>query len=152
MIDYNERLKQSHQGMFYSLQRIDLLIISICGAGIYVCFETLKYLTENDIEVSGVVKLASIFFVLGIILNFFSQIYGYSANEKDYLWCTTNLELQTKANNDKLFNKEPLLALIKTYDDESEKYSKKTKNLNLFSIFTMFLGLITIIVYFTCLF
>ena len=35
-----DRQKLSAQGMFYSIQRMDLLIVSISGAGIYVCLET----------------------------------------------------------------------------------------------------------------
>jgi hypothetical protein len=40
MEDIKERKKLAYEGMIYGLQRLDLLIITISGAGIYACLET----------------------------------------------------------------------------------------------------------------
>jgi len=136
-----ERKKLSYQNMFYSAQRIDLLIISICGAGIYVCLETIKYLTDNNQEVSMLIKISGGLFVMGIIINFISQWSGYRANEQDYLMCDATIIAGNKINDDEQKK-------IDKYDKNSEHYSKWTNRLNISSMGIMFLALILIMVYF----
>ena len=68
-----EKLKNSKQmacnGWTYSLQRMDLLIISISGAGVYVILETLKYSLEHPLNCILLLKITGAFFVLSIIIN-----------------------------------------------------------------------------------
>ncbi|MBS3993069.1 MAG: hypothetical protein KGZ87_05075 [Bacteroidetes bacterium] len=140
-----ERQKQSWEGMFYSIQRIDLLIISISGAGIYVCLETLKFLTETENDVNLIIKISAVFFLFAIIVNFLSQIFGYKSNEKDYLMCQTEIESDFKPN-------EFQQTQIDNYDKISECYSKLTNWFNYSSMLLMFIGLITLMIYFVFIF
>lgn len=85
---YLERLlnhqAETRNRKFYAIQRIDLLVISISGAGIYVIFETLKYsLEKNSCLNLTLLKFAGLLFVLSIISNFLSQWSGYNANKLD---------------------------------------------------------------------
>ena len=136
-----ERQKLSWEGMFYSTRRIDLLIISICGAGIYICLETVKYISNKCQDVSVLIKISGGFFLFGIMVNFISQLYGQKTNEQDYLMCQAKIDAGKKIS--KKEEEE-----IDTYDEKSEGYSKWTERLNYLSIILMFLGLLTIMCYF----
>ncbi|MBN2867817.1 MAG: hypothetical protein JXK08_04025 [Flavobacteriaceae bacterium] len=136
-----ERQKLSWEGMFYSIQRIDLLIITICGGGVYVCLETIKYLSDKQMEINILIKISGSLFILGIIINFLSQIFGYKANKQDYLMCQTQIDA-----GDKINKKEK--SLIDYYDRSSESFSKLTDRFNYISMGLMFLALIITMLYF----
>ena len=145
MEDIKERKNLAWQGLFYSIQRIDLLIISISGAGIYLTLEMMKYLTGKHIEISLFIKFAGVFFVFAIILNFVSQIFGKKSNEFDYLMCLAKIEIEENLDD---ANKSD----IKKYDDLAQKYSNITEYINYFSIVFMFGGLLSLMYYFTFIF
>ena len=134
-----ERKILSNEGMFYSMQRIDLLIISISGAGIYVCLEAIKYLTDKKIDISFLIKLSASFFLVAIFLNFLSQLSGFYSNKQDFLMCQAKIQEEEEKK-------------IVSYDKKSDKYDTYTKYFNLSSIGFMFLGLIFIMIYFLVIF
>ena len=136
-----ERQKLSWEGMFYSIQRIDLLIVSISGAGIYVGLETIKYLSENKLDTSLLVKISSALFLFGIIINFLSQIFGYKANEQDFLMCDAKIKCDDNPNESE---KEEINKL----DESSEWFSRRTNFLNYISMGFMFAGLMLMMYYF----
>ena len=136
-----ERQKLSWEGMFYSSQRMDLLIVSLSSAGIYVCLETIKHLSNNEACISLWLKFSGVFFLFSIMINFFSQIFGYKANEKDFLMCQVEIE-----TDEKMSKKEK--AELKKYDLSSIKFSKLTDMFNYISIALMFFGLISMMYFF----
>ena len=121
--------------MFYSLQRIDLLIISISGAGIYVCLETVKYLMDKDQDVDSLIKFSGGFFILSIIVNFLSQWFGFKTNEQDYLMCEAEIKKKKKT-------------VIDAYDKSSDFFNKWTNRMNAASMACLFIGLILISIFF----
>ncbi|SIQ74351.1 hypothetical protein [Maribacter ulvicola] len=141
MEDLKERRRLSYEGLIYSIQRIDLLTISISGAGTYVCLETIKYLRDNEMATSCLVKISGILFVLAICFNFVSQIYGRKSNEQDYLMCDTEIKAGNKINKKEKIE-------IKVHDDNAEKYSNYTNNFTIVSVVLMFIGLITLMSFF----
>lgn len=145
MKELRERSKNSLSSMFYSMQRIDLLIISISGAGIYVVLETLKYLVDNKICVSDLIRWSGGLFLFAIILNFLSQMSGYKANEQDYLMCQSKIKA-----GDSISDSEK--ELITKYDSTSEIYSKATTLLNYTSAVLMLLALVFIMWFFLFIF
>lgn len=145
MGEVKDRQKLSWEGMFYSMQRIDLLIVSICGAGIYVCLETIKYLSDKYLCISYFVRISGGLFLLGIIANFLSQIFGRNANKEDYLMCKTEIEAGEVIS-------ESERKKIDEHDKKSDFFSKITNQLNYISMVLMFLGLITIMIYFLFIF
>ncbi|UAM98384.1 hypothetical protein K8354_00725 [Polaribacter litorisediminis] len=145
MNEVKERQKLSWEGMFYSIQRIDLLIVSISGAGIYVCLETIKYLSDKSLDVNLLIRISGGLFLFGIIINFLSQVFGYKTNQQDFLMCQVKIDAGKKVSK-----KEQIQ--IDTYDNNSEKYSKWTDIFNYLSIGFMFLGLILIMTYFLFIF
>ena len=139
---YRDRQKLSWEGIFYSIQRIDLLIVSICSAGIYISLETLKFLSVNNQEVSYFLKVAGLLFVFGVISNFVSQLFGLKSNEKDFLMCQVKIDCEgsKESAND-----------IKEYDDyekSSKNFSKWTLRLNYTSLAFLSFGLFTLLLYF----
>lgn len=151
MTNSQEGKKQSWDGMFYSIQRIDLLIISICGAGIYVCLETIKYLTstKTECECLYLIKFSSFFFLMGIILNLISQQFGYKANQQSYLMYDCEIEIdeiKEQSNQEELM--EELEFTKNDYDKKAERFSNQTTTLNYTSMIFMFLGLIFTFVFF----
>lgn len=136
-----DRQKLSWEGMFYSIQRIDLLIVSICGAGIYVCLETIKYLTDKSQDISLLVRISGGLFLFGIIINFLSQIFGYNANKEDFLMCQAEIDAGDKISEKEKFE-------IDEFDRKAEKFSKLTDKFNYISMGLMFVGLILIMYYF----
>ena len=81
---WEKHLEDSKERAFYSVQRIDLLTISISGACIYIAFEAFKYFSDSNVMIEhacfGWLKLSAISSVLAIITNFISQFTGHHAN------------------------------------------------------------------------
>jgi hypothetical protein len=67
----------------YSVQRIDLLIISISGGGIYVALKTLEFIKEHQMYNPIIIKIAGLLFVAAIVLNFSGQYCGLKLHEFD---------------------------------------------------------------------
>lgn len=139
--DIKDRKDQAFKMWEYAIQRIDLLIISICGAGIYVTLETLKYIKDNSMEGSSFVKIAGGFFLIAIIINFVSQFLGKKANEKEIALGNAKLDADIIVTE----NQQNEIGKI---DSIAENYSKWTDRLNIASLIGMFIGLGFLIYYF----
>lgn len=136
-----EGRKNAYTGWFYAIQRIDLLIISISGAGVYVTLESLKYTFEKDIQNVYLLKIAGVLFVLAIITNFFSQYFGKEANEYHIRMCSAKL----KADEPPTDMQE---TEIKNLDRRSEMWDNLTNWSNYLSAILMAIALIAEIVFF----
>jgi hypothetical protein len=78
---WSENRERALNHKWYATGRIDLLIVSISGAGIYIGFELIKFIITQDIDASfGVIKFALASFTLAIVVNFISQFFGYNSN------------------------------------------------------------------------
>ena len=128
------RKTASLNNFFYSEQRLDLLIITISGAGIYVCLEAMKFMKENSpCSSTAILKIAGILLMGAIIVNFLSQIFGKLTNQYDHLMCDIIENDEEKANE---------------YDEKSEKFDFFVTVTNWISYSFMFLGLIALTTYF----
>ena len=145
MSKVKDRQKLAWEGLFYSIQRIDLLIVSISGAGIYVCLESIKYLSDDEIPIHYLVKISGLLFLFAITVNFFSQVYGKKSNEQDYLMCDAKIDA-----GDEISKSEQ--AEIDAYDQKADQYTKITNCLNSVSMYLMFGGLLSIMIYFLFIF
>lgn len=137
-----ERMPLSWQGWFYSIQRVDLLIVSISGAGLYVCLETLRFFNDAFPELIGSVKFAGLFFVLSIVSNLLSQFTGKSANDFDYRMCKAIVSQK----KDELRDDD--CAKIAVLDHKAEVFTSWTNRLNLISLLSLFAGLIMTMIFF----
>lgn len=138
-----ERQKRIWEALLYSHQRMDLLLITISGAGIYVCLEAIKFNIENNISSNVILKEAAFLLLVSIILNFISQKVSSKIHEHDY--SVVDIDLTCEEEN---FNKEE-------YKEQKELYEKKICHLeklndifSYFSLIYMGVGLMCLIYFF----
>ena len=134
----------SWSGAFYSIQRIDLLIISISGAGIYTCFEILKYVRQEHLGTNlCFLKLTGILFTSAIILNFISQFTAYKGNFNSFLKADKEIDqIENSTNNEIEINN--LTGYISVYD-------KITNIINIISALIMIISLICLTIFISAL-
>jgi hypothetical protein len=118
----------SKTSAFYSIQRIDLLIIAISGSGIFASWELFKYF-NCEVCCFLDLKLATLFFVATIFINLTSQFFAYYSN---YLEMQIEvLKAETEQQESKINRKQKTSDLL----------DKLTHIFNLTSLSTVFLGL-----------
>lgn len=140
MEQFKEKQKRSWEGMFYSAQRIDLLIVTINGASLYTILEATKFFSENNEDVTCLLKVAGTLFMLSIIVNLYSQVFGHKANEKDFLMQEVEIRDYDKLEKDK--------ESINYYDKSSSNYSKWTDAFNHISLALLTIGLFCLLYFF----
>lgn len=147
--DLKERQKMTMAHMDYSLKRIDLLVISISGASIYVCLEALKFLREQDIPITSHIHISGGLFLLAILINFISQFLGFKANKLDYEWSCMKVHYKSKSKENR---KKTEKVNINAKDELSDKYNLWTTISNITSAAAMVIGLILLLYYFAFIF
>ena len=76
-----EQREFTKSNLIYSVQRIDLLLISISGAGIYAGWELFKYIKLSNHAVNFNLLVASeLLFLFAIITNFLGQWAAYKTH------------------------------------------------------------------------
>jgi hypothetical protein len=138
---WNEHLNNTRERTNYSIRRMDLLIISICGAGIYVIFGTLKEFKVGNVKIedSTLLLICGLCFLTAIISNFISQKTGFYSN--DYEEKFISLELK------KIQGKEIDSCEQENYNKKVRDFNKATNILNITSIFLMFVGLVLLAIF-----
>ncbi len=143
-LEYNkwvDHLNNTKERTNYSIRRMDLLIISISGAGIYIIFETLREFKTDGLyfENKTILLLSGIAFLLGITTNFISQITGYHANNNEECYIQEELRrIEGKNYKEEDINK---------YNCNVNNFNKATDILNTSSILLMFIGLLLLTVF-----
>lgn len=83
----------------YSVRRLDVLIISVSGAGVYVCLEIMKFKKENNLDFNPYfLKFGGLVFALSIIINILGQWASYFSNV--YSKSATDNKLKNKIYNE----------------------------------------------------
>jgi hypothetical protein len=138
-----EHVKTSYSNAFYAMQRIDLLIISISGAAVYICLEIIKM--KPPVTNVMCFKITGAVLISAIISNFLSQMFSFKANLidshcKDLMIKQFNLDESSDEykTQDKVITHQECIASI---------YDKGTKITNLLSVSLMIVGLIMIITF-----
>ena len=92
-----EYLKTAETRAKYSIERFDILIISLSSGGIALVsgfFDKFEGIDKSD------VYNGSLFFSIAIIINLLSQVTGYFANSNDIKYCNEEIkELEGKNYN-----------------------------------------------------
>lgn len=138
---WKDHLANTRSRTNYSLKRMDLLIISISGAGLYVIFETLREFKAGKVAVNDTSLLfwAGIFFLISIVVNFLSQISGYIVNTKEETYALRKLEEIEGYQID--------YTVLSKLDKKIGRLNILTAILHYSSIISMFLGLIVLVVF-----
>lgn len=138
-------LETTKERKFYAIQRIDILLISISGAGVYIIFEELKFIKSQIPPIpynDSMIELSGVLLTVGILLNILSQWSGHRANKFE-IECTEHSISQEKGDQ-----------VPKNVVDSVRKkvaiYNSLTANLNTYS--TLFIiGGILLLTYFNLL-
>ena len=138
-VDYK---KTSEEREFYSIKRIDILIISISGACIYIMFEIFKFINSPENEILAntlILKMVGCFASIAIMLNFFSQFTGYHANKKESEYSNERIdEIENSKNNSKAMNE---------IDKKVNLYNKLTDLFNKLSALAMIVSVILLVIF-----
>lgn len=130
----------------YSSQRMDFLIITVSGAGIYVGLETIKYsFATHELPLIFLIKISGILFCFSIIINFISQITSRMGNHYDYLASSEKIEQSSPPTQEQIIN-------IRHFESKANTYDNVTGKLNTASTILMLLGLSIIVCYFISIF
>lgn len=123
----NDQIEKTQEREFYSIKRIDLLIISISSFGILL-------ITQLDSEKGLTIQnLSAVSFACAVIINFLSQWFGYYANRNETKWAQEEIkvfESGDTATDD-----------LKKFDSKSKKYNRNTNRANIISTIALFLGI-----------
>lgn len=144
--NWEKHLAGAKEKEFYSIKRIDVLIISISGACIYIVLETLKFLHTPEIiklnlsSCTILLKISAISSVIAIAINFVSQISGYKANGYEAKYSREVINQLEDGVNDE--NK------LEAIDKKSELYNNITSIMNITSSIFMALGIVFLVLYF----
>jgi len=138
---WNEHLNNTRERTNYSIRRMDLLIISICGAGIFIIFQTLKEFKIGHVKIedSTLLLISGLCFLIAIISNFISQKTGFYSNDNEEKFISLELK---KIQGKKIDNCEQ-----EKYDNNVVKFNKVTNILNITSIFLMLTGLVLLAIF-----
>jgi hypothetical protein len=121
-----------------------LLIISVSGAGIYTCFELIKYVSSdpilrtNQYVINTPVQVTGALLTLAIIVNFISQWTAYIGSS--IAIDSTKSEIHSRENGTFEQDKSKIDGL----DKKAAKYQRATKYTNILSTGLMIIGLIVL--------
>ena len=119
----------------YALERFDILIISLSSGGIALSvtfFEKFECINKSNVFV------ACIFFSIALIINLFSQVTGYYANNYDIKYTLEEIrELEEKE----------FFKNYKVYDRFKNVFNYLTTIFNLISLISFIVGMIFLILF-----
>lgn len=140
--NYSSYLDSTRDRTNYSIRRIDLLIISLSGGGIYVVFEILRFFKLHpELQTSMfMLKVSGVVLFLAIMINFVSQMTGYRANNCEERFINERLK---ELRSDKKFDQD----LKNRMDRISQYCTRWTTRLNYASISTMVVGFILLLIF-----
>lgn len=112
-----KRADQAFDILRTSQKQMDILVISISGAGVYVCLEVIKFIHEQGLEPNMLPKVAGMIFILAVLINFLSHAFSFWANTQEYLSCLHEIdnEMEDAIRRGKLASRFDNLVAITNY-------------------------------------
>ena len=140
---WEKHLSRAQDQKLYSMQRIDLLIISISGACIFIVFEILRFLkTTPNLHLDPatiLLKISAICSVIAIGVNFLSQIFAYHANRFEVIFSRMVIN---QLDEDKMDD-----VALKPIEDKISYFNKFVVVTNIVSTSLMTIGIILLVVF-----
>lgn len=125
--------------MDYALERFDILIISLSSSGMVLSIGFVKDIIPDFSQVNPILlKTTWLLFALSLIMNLFSQVSGYYANQMDLR--VTNDIIRTKQGKGSRLNQQKM-------DKRMKNFNFTTVLLNAGSLFGLVGGIVTLIVF-----
>jgi len=142
--DWNIHLAGAKDKQFYSIRRIDILLITISGACVYIVFEFLKFMntTKSIIDFQfniNLLKACAISSVAAIAINFISQIFGYHANKVEVQYSREIINQLEDHVSDK--------CKLNILDKKSIIFNRLTDVSNIISAILMGIGIVVLVIY-----
>lgn len=123
----------------YSLDRFDILIITISSGGLVLSLNFLKeILSSGSYYCSTLIFLSWIAFASAIIINLFSQVSGYFANK---------IELKITKNIIRKEKKKPEIINQSKFEKKKTCLDNLTQIFNGLSLLALILGIILLIIF-----
>ena len=123
----------------YSLERFDILIISLSGGGLVLSISLVKDVIKNFDKVDHtLLKITWIFFGISLVLNLFSQITAYYAN---------NEEIKIAKNLIRKKRGKPLTHSLKKLECYKKTLNSFTISLNALCVLSFVTAIILLIIF-----
>lgn len=130
----------SEQNKFYSMQRIDLIIISISTGSIAGLLSKIDSFSNNEcLLFNWVYFLAILSFSFSIIFNIISQLYSHDAHHIESRWAKRQMESMNQKEDDT--SQESDIDDDNNELDSSEQISRTDKS-NSYSLYSLSIGFI----------
>lgn len=138
---WSSYLENTRDRANYAVRRMDLLVISICGAGTYIIFETFRAVISGSLISNNTIyiKMGGVFFLSAVVTNFISQLTGFYANDYEEKYIYQELT--------KIEGKEIDECYQKKVDKLSKRFTLATNILNISSITLMLVGLLLLAIF-----
>ena len=137
LIVLKDYISQAEGRVKYSLERLDILIISLSSGGLVLALNLFKNFQDTCID-KNFLKLSWLFFSLALIINLLSQVTGYLANKYDIIG--TRNEINKLEKKDTIGKQK----LIERYQNVSDFL---TKWFNILSFISLAIGITLLILF-----
>lgn len=145
ILELKEYILSAESRIKYSLERFDLLIISLSSGGLLLVTNLYTNFPEAN---KIIINFAWLFFSVALIVNLLSQITGYYSNKYDLKYCKNEIKITVNKKTETEILKNEQLLLVQ---DKLEKihitYTQVTKWLNIISFGSLSLGIIMLIIF-----
>ena len=136
--DLKGYLLKAEERVKYSLERLDILIISLSSGGLVLALNLYKNFQGNRFIEKEYLSLSWLFFSLALIINLLSQVTGYLANKYDIKGTKNDIR---KIEKKDIIGKEKI---ITRYQNVSDFF---TKWFNIISFVSLSIGIILLILF-----
>lgn len=143
--DLKEYIISAENRIKYSLERFDILIISLSSGGLVLVMNLYTNFPYSD---KTSINVAWFFFSTALILNLLSQITGYLANKYDLTISKNEIDLtvnkkfeKEKIENEKMEKQKDKIELLHL------RFNNATKYLNILSFSSLTIGIIMLIIF-----
>jgi hypothetical protein len=130
-------LLKAEERVKYSLERFDILIISLSSGGLVLALNLFKNFQDNSIN-KDLLSLSWLFFSMALIINLLSQVTGYLANKYD---------IKGTRNEIYELEKKPISRNSKWLERYQNTSDFLTKWLNILSFLSLATGIILLILF-----
>lgn len=131
--------QKTNENLKYSLDRFDILIISISSGGLVFSMGFVKDLIPKTPPVNFLLlKVSWILFGLAIVLNLFSQVTGYYANK---------FELKITKNIIRIERKNEMIGNQAAYEQKKKIMNFFTNLFNGFSLILLISGIVLFVIF-----
>ena len=132
-------IEKANSNLKYSIDRFDILIISISSGGLVLSMGFVKDLLSDKINIDfTLLKISWILFAFSIVFNLISQVTGYYANKYDIM-VTKNIIRKEK--------EKPIIGNQDKLESQEKHMNNSTMILNATSLISLILGIAIMVVF-----